>query len=228
MMRIVVLLVLMIIAPLRAEAAHWFVSRVLTGETFASRQGIYRLRGINAPQIEEARKHLKSLILNHEIAILQPHQLDGSNRLWVYVQDEDGQDAGAAMIRDGFAMADLCYPHELSEEYLQLEIQARREGRGLWADSVETSLSYEIFSGDSLHKPLLRPLSRDSLNITSDTSFTVYVNNVLYHLPGCWYVESWADDVSLIRLVRRGQAWPCGMCSPPVLDTTNLVTEENR
>ena len=226
MMRFLILLPLILAAvgsPLSCEAMVWVVTRVLTGETYTASEEIHRLRGIIAPQTETARHHLEELILGREIEPTMPRPIDNAGRLWVQIHDELGNDVGAQMIRDGYALAELSYTYDHSEEYLQLELEARRAGRGLWSDSSETSMADRIFGGDSLHCSVVRSRSRVAPDTTNDENLTVYIAHVAYHRPGCWYLGRRPYPVKLGDIVRHGTSYPCGMCNAPILDTTSAV-----
>ena len=61
-------------------------------------------------------------------------QVDRYDRLLRYVY-LDGKNFNATLIREGYATAIRAFPYSRKAEFLRLEALARKERRGIWADS---------------------------------------------------------------------------------------------
>ncbi|WP_084191598.1 thermonuclease family protein [Algiphilus aromaticivorans] len=124
------------------------VASVIDGDTVVlDDQRRLRLIGIDAPEMpyrgrpgepgaEAARAHLASLVEGSELH-LQPGDTarDDYDRLLGYLRDDSGRDLGAEMLRAGWAVVSL---HEdnagHADAYFAAEDEARKAGRGLWAE----------------------------------------------------------------------------------------------
>ena len=102
---------------------------------------IIRLAGIDAPEIKQpggiaSRDKLRSMILNRT-ASARCHKKDRYRRS-VCVVYFNGKDMNLAMVRAGLAWHYKQYQNEQTRlqrwQYSRGEQQARRSGRGLWAD----------------------------------------------------------------------------------------------
>ena len=60
--------------------------------------------------------------------------VDRSDRLLRYVY-LNGKNFNATLIREGYATAIRAFPYSRKREFLRLEVLARKERRGIWADS---------------------------------------------------------------------------------------------
>ncbi|MEZ4318591.1 MAG: thermonuclease family protein [Myxococcota bacterium] len=63
--------------------------------------------------------------------------LDRNDRL-IAALDVDGEDVGAALVREGWAVVYTKYPFPDLDAYLALEAEARAEHRGLWSSPKAT------------------------------------------------------------------------------------------
>ena len=59
--------------------------------------------------------------------------IDADGRILRYVMLASGEHVNATLIRDGYATAIRRFPYSRHAEFLQLEAQAPRARRGLWA-----------------------------------------------------------------------------------------------
>jgi micrococcal nuclease len=59
---------------------------------------------------------------------------DRFGRLLAYIYTEQVRNFSAVLIREGYGHALLRFPFQFMEEFRNLEDEARREGRGLWAE----------------------------------------------------------------------------------------------
>ena len=222
-------------------AIDCIVTEVVTGETFISVDHTVRIKGIDAPPAEEARQHLEELIGGSAVTVLGNEDYDQWGRWYVYIADRDGRDVGARMIDDGYARANTRDSHEKMDEYIALELDARRNLRGLWANPGVLTIRDEILRNDPTSTtPVLDEINRQSLPITTDPYFPVYVGDFLYHLPGCWMIPAEPPEMSFIQdpgedLLER----PVGFavvegyradthCGAPVLDTNQVGMAELR
>lgn len=99
-----------------------------------------RIIGIDAPEkspaecfAKESSTHLASLLTGKQVVLeSEPgDDRDVYGRLLRYIA-LDGQDIGAAMVRDGYAESYRKYPHPRIDSYNALETQAKQEKNGLW------------------------------------------------------------------------------------------------
>ncbi len=111
---------------------------VADGDTIIAGGTHYRLWGIDAPELRqmcpdgwpagaEARRALAALIGEHSV-VCEPRGYDRYRRIFGVCRI-DGQDLGAIMVNAGMAWASQRY----SPAYLQVEKDARDDGRGLHA-----------------------------------------------------------------------------------------------
>src|SRR5215470_17045943 len=119
--------------------------RVVDGDTLVVDGTHMRLWGIDAPESaqqcsrdgaayacgRDATAHLSELIGGRNVAC-EPRTTDRYRRT-VAVCRVGGVDLGAAMVRDGWAMAFVRY----SSDYVPQEQEARAARRGLWSGTFE-------------------------------------------------------------------------------------------
>jgi len=126
------------------------VSRVIDGDTIVLTNGeIVRYIGINAPELSDttsqnhcfalrAKKQNEAFVLNKAVLLQKgPEEKDTYGRLLRYVWIGDDL-INAKLIESGAVYAfDFGHPHELSNEFKQLEQSARKRRVGLWGECVE-------------------------------------------------------------------------------------------
>lgn len=217
-----------------APAIDWIVSKVVTGESFISVDHVVRIKGIDAPPAEEARQHLEELIGGSAVSVIGNEDYDQWGRWWVYITGPDGSDVGARMISDGFARADTRDAHEKLDEYISLELEAKRNLRGLWANPNALTMSDEILQNDPTSSTHKMEEEGQSSPETVDPYFPVYVGDFLYHLPGCWLIPAEPPEMSFIQdpgddLLKRPVGYAviegyraCTHCGAPVLEITQV------
>ena len=239
--RIVLATALAVFAFGSASGIDWIVSEVVSGESFISVDHTVRIKGIDAPPAEEARQHLEELIGGSAVTVLGNEDYDQWGRWYVYIADRDGRDVGARMIEDGYARANTRDSHEKMDEYIALELEARRNLRGLWANPGVLTIRDEILRNDPTSTtPVLDEIDRQSSPITADPYFPVSVGDFLYHLPGCWMIPAEPPEMSFIQdpgedLLKRPVGFAviegfraCTQCGAPVLDTNQVDMEHLR
>jgi micrococcal nuclease len=122
----------------------WRSARVVDGDTLdvSSPRGDVTVRviGINAPEsgecfAEEATDALAALVAGQELVLVADRSdLDQFERSLRYVQTVGGVDVGAELVAGGFAIARRYPPDEArADEYAELQRDAQRDQRGLWA-----------------------------------------------------------------------------------------------
>lgn len=130
------------------------VAKVIDGDTLdvAVGDGKYkttriRLWGVDTP--ETVHPKLPPQHFGHEASAFTKRQCDGKQvrlqliagdtrgkygRLLAYVHLPDGEMLNRVLVRDGYAYADPRFAHHYASEFLRLQDQAQRAGRGLWRD----------------------------------------------------------------------------------------------
>lgn len=154
-------------APLADTAKYhnqtFRVVEVLDGDTFDVDipDGEYdttriRLWGVDTPEVyhrddptappdhfgPEASRFAKKLLDGAEVRLeLVPRRMRGIHgRLLAYVYLEDGRMFNRLLIERGYGYADPRFEHPRMDGFRELQRQARREGRGLWAEAAESDL----------------------------------------------------------------------------------------
>lgn len=134
---------------LASDGTGFAVIRVIDGDTIeiADNKGTkqtVRLLGIDASEIahgtqavepysDEAKKFLEALIVNKKIELqFDTNKADVFGRMLAFVFTE-GKDVQQMMLREGLARVYLRSPSSRESEYLGYEMEARREGKGMWA-----------------------------------------------------------------------------------------------
>jgi len=137
------------------HAKNFTVANVVDGDTIDidvpdGRYGHTRIRllGIDAPETRsqdygamyfgaEAGRFAEELSLGQRVTVY----LDEGNptrgkygRLLAYVELPDGSFLNEVLVSEGFAYADLRFPHSFYHKYRQLEASARSLKRGLWQE----------------------------------------------------------------------------------------------
>ena len=136
------------LAALPSTPAHAASIRVADGDSFEMAGQRYRLHDVDAPELHQncsdaagrawpcgrrARSELRRLIGSQPVACRSVAR-DRYGRI-VAICIAGGRDLGDAMVRSGYATASSGFGS--ASRYDAVEIEARRERRGLWAGSFE-------------------------------------------------------------------------------------------
>ena len=111
----------------------------MDGDTFDLKSGEkVRLIGVDCPErqdpnkpveyfSDEARDYLQSLIQGKSVRLeYGDERTDKYGRLLCYVYVDDTLLVNAEIVKHGYGMAYLRFPHRLEKQFLNLEIEARR------------------------------------------------------------------------------------------------------
>lgn len=148
-------------APTAAqEGQQAKVIRVFDGDTLLvelqGREEHVRLIGVDTPErardgrpaqqgYAEATEFLASLV-DHDVVTLESDPLDDDKdrygRLLRYVRIGDGSSVAEAIIAAGRGTAYTRFPFQAVDRHVQLEQQAREEGRGLWDPNGMPEISW--------------------------------------------------------------------------------------
>ena len=98
----------------------------------------FRIYGIDAPEKKQAfsdksKKYLSDLIYGKTVGIKVQKKRDGFGRPIVWVYTPEGKDVGAEMLRAGMAWHSTKY--DKTQQYAELESQAKKNKIGLWKDN---------------------------------------------------------------------------------------------
>lgn len=107
-----------------------------------------RLWGVDTPETKnpetgvmyfgpEAAESTKNLSYGKKVTIYldeNNHTRDKYDRLLAYIKLTDGRFLNEVLLSEGFAYADTRFRHSLYHKYKQLESDARRQKKGLWAN----------------------------------------------------------------------------------------------
>lgn len=87
------------------------------------------------PFAEEATTMARELLTGATVRLrLEPHQTrDAYRRLLAHVDLPDGTSLAEQLLREGLARREDRWNHSMLMRYRQLELTARRAGRGMWA-----------------------------------------------------------------------------------------------
>jgi endonuclease YncB( thermonuclease family) len=133
----------------KAEGLKVIVTRIVDGDTFVALEGnksiTVRLLGIDTPESvhpykpieyysKKAGEILTSLIENKTVQLIfEDRVTDKYGRYLAYVL-LDGENINEKMINEGAAYVYRLFPFKNKERYLELEAEAKRLERGLWAN----------------------------------------------------------------------------------------------
>lgn len=143
-------LVLAVFFLVSAEAQAERVRHVVDGDTLILEDNQrLRLIGVDTPEVdhprynrvgepfgEEAKQFLKSKIEGKEVRLesgAEAYDKYGRRLAFVYV---DGECLNETLLREGYAEAIRYLRYEQKEQYLALEEDARRAGKGMWAKTA--------------------------------------------------------------------------------------------
>jgi endonuclease YncB( thermonuclease family) len=136
-------------------AAQTGPARVIDGDTLEVAGVRVRLWGIDAPESrqtceadgqdyacgERATRHLRTLVADRTVSC-EPRTRDRYGRT-VALCRTDGSDLGAAMVRDGWALAFVRY----AADYVAEELEARAARRGLWQGAFTLPWEWRRMAG---------------------------------------------------------------------------------
>ncbi|MDD5741949.1 MAG: S-layer homology domain-containing protein [Candidatus Peribacteraceae bacterium] len=159
-----------IVIPISTWAASASVLDVVDGDTLRVEvDGVtekVRIIGIDTAETVDPRKpvqcfgkeasdHMKELLSGKtiELETNPAEDRDVYDRLLRYVR-LDGEDVGAAMVRDGYAHSYKKYPHPRLEDYNELEREAHEANRGLWSSCNEGE-QQSLFSDITSNHPYI-------------------------------------------------------------------------
>ena len=115
------------------------VLRIIDGDTFELKTGTkIRLADLDAPEIKDclgvnAKDKLQSLILNKTVK-LEKETVDNFGRVVAFVFINQ-QSVNEALIKDGLAKTTASKNSIYHKKMLDLELEAKEKGLGLWGDS---------------------------------------------------------------------------------------------
>ena len=123
---------------------NWRSTEVVDGDTLYVSGPLgeleVRIIGINTPEsgecfYEEATDALAELVTGNDLVlVVDRSDVDQFGRALRYVETIDGVDVGAELVANGFAIARRYPPDDArADTYAELQRDAQREGRGLWA-----------------------------------------------------------------------------------------------
>lgn len=140
-------LILALLFLVSAEAQAERVRHVVDGDTLVLEDNQrLRLIGVDTPEVdhprynrvgepfgEEAKQFLKSKIEGKEVRLeagAEAYDKYGRRLAFVYL---DGECLNETLLREGYAEAIRYLRYEQKEQYLALEDEAKRAGKGMWA-----------------------------------------------------------------------------------------------
>jgi micrococcal nuclease len=197
------------------------VERIVDGDTFVLKNGAkIRLIGVDCPESQdpnkpveyysdESKTFLDSLIAKKYVRLeYGEERTDKYGRLLCYVWVNDTVLVNLEIIKYGYGMAYLRFPHAREKEFLEAEIQARRQAIGMWASPRHVSLLdiYKAKQGETIEK---------QVPATQEQDETVYITKTgaKYHRASCNYLRKSAIPISKKDAVARGYG-PCSKCRP--------------
>jgi len=111
------------------------------------------------------------------------------------------------IIKQGYGMAYLRFPHKLEEQFLDAELTARREAIGMWA-SPRSGIDYSKYRKES------QDIKTEPKEETKETTVYITKSGSKYHRSGCRYLSKSMIPISLKDAKERGYS-PCKVCKPP-------------
>ena len=143
------------------------VEHVVDGDTLvvttaSGRRESVRLLGVDTPELHhrarptefyaaEARAFVEQRIAGQQVRLgrdsLRDNDRDRYDRLLRYVYLPDGNSLNAELLRTGHAYAYTRFPLTENDRYLALEAEARRAGRGVWAEGGLAEIAWNRKQG---------------------------------------------------------------------------------
>lgn len=149
-----------------AAPGTYHVVRVEDGDTITVDMGgnheRVRFIGIDTPETQDPRKPVqcfgkaaseftKNLIGNNTVR-LEADPLSGNrdryNRLLRYIYLPDGTLVQAEILRQGYGFAYTSFPFTKNEEFVNYQLEAREQNRGLWASCTPQANEYGGFTSN--------------------------------------------------------------------------------
>ena len=123
---------------------NWRSTEIVDGDTLYVSGPLgeleVRIIGVNTPESgecfrEEASDALRNLVAGNDLAlVVDRSDIDQYGRALRFVETTGGVDVGAELVANGFAIARRYPPDDArAGTYAELQREAQREGRGLWA-----------------------------------------------------------------------------------------------
>lgn len=123
---------------------NWRSTEIVDGDTLYVSGPLgeleVRIIGVNTPESgecfsEEATDALRELVAGNDLAlVVDRSDIDQYGRALRFVETTGGVDVGAELVANGFAIARRYPPDDArAGTYAELQREAQREGRGLWA-----------------------------------------------------------------------------------------------
>ena len=199
-------LILLAAFVLASEQAE--VKRVIDGDTVELKDGrSVRLIGVNCPDptacdqwliefCDEAKEFLRKLCEGKSVRLEYDRDtIDTYGRTLAYLYLDDETLINAEIIRNGYGYADSLHEYEKRAEFLEIEMAARQDLRGLWRPALKVRMEM---------------LRRQSLQ-----NDTVYVTDTgdKYHRRNCWHLKLSCTALSLADALALGKT-PCKVCRP--------------
>jgi micrococcal nuclease len=163
------------------------VKRIVDGDTFhLEGGGIVRLIGVNTPEItngkseyygQEAKQYASDELLGQEVVLFSDvGDTDRYGRLlrYVFVKPETKM-FNERLVEEGYANTMTVPPNvSYAERFVQLEREAREDGRGLWGTEAEAATDIASQTCDV-------PQIKGNINSRGER---------IYHVPGSRYYEA--------------------------------------
>ena len=197
------------------------VDRIVDGDTFVLDTGEkVRLIGVDCPESQdpnkpveyfsdESKQFVEKLILGKEVRLEYGNErTDKYGRLLCYVWVEDTVLVNLEIIKNGFGTAYLRFSHAKEEEFLEAEIQARRQAVGMWASPRKMTL-------EDYAKPQIKKAESEPKAKPEEKEEIVYITKTgsKYHRGSCSYLKKSKIPISKKDAIAKGYG-PCSRCRP--------------
>ncbi len=229
--------IFLLAAGVSAQTA--LVDRIVDGDTFTLTSGEkVRLIGIDTPESQdpnkpveyystEAKDQLEQLIGNKQVRLeFGDERTDKYGRLLCYVWVGDTL-VNLEMVRQGYAMAYLRFPHSRETEFLKAEIAARRNAIGMWASprtvqpaandpglsEAQQLLNQNGGQSASVKPPPVAPAVQPSSQTGGDETVYITKSGAKYHRGSCNYLRKSKIPISKKDAAARGYG-ACSKCRP--------------
>lgn len=121
-----------------------------------------RFIGVDTPETQDPRKAVQCFgkaasdftknLIGHSPVRLEADPLstnrDRYNRLLRYVYLPDGRLVQAEIIKEGYGFAYTSFPFTMSDEFQLYQMQARKQGKGLWGQCTPSPNQYGGFTAN--------------------------------------------------------------------------------